>query len=62
MVLPRLEEPVIYRQIHILDQDVGHRRGSLTLAEGLGHRFGVGRPALAEQEPQRLVHEAFSFL
>jgi hypothetical protein len=62
MVLPWLEQPVVHRQIHIHDQDVGHRRGSLTLAEGLGHRFAVGRLALVEQEPQRLVHAAFSLL
>ncbi len=34
----------------------------MPLAEGLGHRFGVGRLALVEQEPQRLVHAAFPFL
>ena len=34
----------------------------MTLAEGLVHRFGVGRAALVEQESQRLVHAAFSFL
>jgi hypothetical protein len=62
MVLPWLEQPVVHRQIHIHDQDVGHRRGSLTLAEGLGHGFGIGRAALVEQEPQRLVHAALSFL
>ncbi len=62
MVLLRFEESVVHRQIHIHDHDVGHRRGSLTLAEGLGHRFGVGRTALVEQEPQRLVHAAFSLL
>ncbi len=28
--------------------------------EGLGHGVGVGRLALVEQEPQRLVHAAFS--
>jgi hypothetical protein len=62
MVLPRLEEPVVHRQIHIHDHDVGHRRGSLTPTEGLGHGVGVGRPALVEQEPQRLVHAALSLL
>jgi hypothetical protein len=62
MVLPRFEKPVIHRQIHIHDHDVGHRRGLVPLAEGLGHRFGVGRPAFVEQEPQRFVHAAFSFL
>jgi hypothetical protein len=62
MVLPGLEQPVVHRQIHVHDHDVGHRRGSLTLAEGLGHRVGVGRLALVEQEPQRLVHAAFSLL
>jgi hypothetical protein len=56
-----LKKSVVRRQIHIHDQDVGHRRGSLTPAEGLGHRFGVGRTALVEQEPQRPVHAAFSF-
>ena len=30
--------------------------------EGLGHRVGVGQLALVEQEPQRLVHAAFSLL
>jgi hypothetical protein len=62
MVLPRLEQTVVHRQIHIHDQDVGHRRGTLALAESLGHRFGMGRTALVEQEPQRLVHVAFSLL
>ena len=62
IVLVRLKQPVVHRQIHIHDQDVSHRRGSLTLAEGLGHRFGVGRPAAVNQEPQRLVHTAFPFL
>jgi hypothetical protein len=61
MVLLRFEKPVIHRQIHIHNRDVGHRRGSLTLTEGLGHGIGVGRTALVEQEPQRLVHAAFSF-
>jgi hypothetical protein len=62
MVLLRFEKSVVHRQIYIHDQDVGHSRGSLTPAEGLGHGIGVGRPALVEQEPQRLVHAAFSFL
>jgi hypothetical protein len=62
MVLLRFEKPVVHRQIHINDHDIGHRRGSLTLAEGLGHCFGVGRPALVKQEPQRLIHAAFSLL
>jgi hypothetical protein len=62
MVLPRFKKSVVHRQIHIHDHHVGHGRGSLTLAEGLGHRFGVGRAALVEQEPQRFVHAAFSLL
>jgi hypothetical protein len=62
MVLPGLKESVVHRQVHIHDQDIGHRRGSLTPMEGLGHRVGVGRPALVEQEPQRLVHAALSLL
>jgi hypothetical protein len=62
MVLLRFEKSVIHRQIHIHDHDVSHRRGSLTPAEGLGHRFGVGRAALVEQESQCLVHAAFSLL
>jgi hypothetical protein len=62
MVLLRFEKSVVHCQIHIHDQDVGHRRGSLTLAKGLGHGGGGGRAALVEQEPQRLVHTAFSFL
>jgi hypothetical protein len=62
MILPRFEKSVVHRQIHIHDHDVGHRRGSLTLAEGLGHRLGVGWAAVVEQEPQRLVHAAFSLV
>jgi hypothetical protein len=61
MVLPWLEQPVIHRQIHIHDRDLGHRRGTLSLTEGLGHRFGLRRLGSVEQEPQRLVHAAFSF-
>jgi hypothetical protein len=62
MVLLRFEKSVVHRQIHIHDHDVGHRRWSLTLVEGLGHGVGVGRPTPVEQEPQRLVHAAFSLL
>jgi hypothetical protein len=62
MVLPRLEEPVVHRQIHIHDHHIGHRRRALALAEGLGHRLEVGDSSRVEQEPQRLVNPAFSFL
>lgn len=62
MILPRFEEPVVHRQIHIHDHDVGYRRGALSLAQGLGHRVDIGWAALVEQEPQRLVHAAFSLL
>jgi len=62
MVLPRLEEPVIHRQIHINDHHIGHRRRTLTPVKGLGQCVGVGHPARVEQEPQRLVNKAFSFL
>jgi hypothetical protein len=60
MVLPRFEKSVVHRQIHIHDHDIGHRQRSLTPAEGLGHRLGVGWAAFVEQEPQRLIHAAFS--
>jgi hypothetical protein len=60
MVLPRLQEPVVYRQVHIHDRDVGHRRGAPPLQEGPGYRFGVGRATLVEQEPQCLIHAALS--
>jgi hypothetical protein len=60
MILSGLKEAVVRRQIHIHDQDVGHRRGSLTPVEDLDDRVGVGQLALVEQEPQRLVHAAFS--
>jgi hypothetical protein len=62
MVLPWLEQPVVHRQIHIHDHDGSHRRGSLTPAEDLGHRFDIGWTASVEREPQRLVHAAFSLL
>jgi hypothetical protein len=55
MVLPRLQEPVIHRQINVHDQHVGHRRRSATLPESLRDGFAVGRPPGVEQEPQRLV-------
>jgi hypothetical protein len=61
MILLSFQKSVIHRQIHIHDQDVGHRRGSLTPVKSLDHRFGVGRAALVEHEPQRLVHAALSF-
>ncbi len=57
-----MEKSVVHPQIHIHDHHVGHRRGSLTPAESLAHRFGVGRLALVEQEPQRLVHAGFALL
>ena len=62
MVLLRFEKSVIHGQIDVHDHDLGYRRGPLTLAEGFGHGIGVGWAALVEQEPQRLVHAAFSFL
>jgi len=62
MVLPRLEEPVVHRQIHIHDHHVSHRRRALTPVENLGHRLGIGHPSRVEQEPQRIVNSAFSFL
>jgi hypothetical protein len=62
MVLPRFEEPVVHRQVYIHDHDVGHRRGAPPLAEGLGHRLDIEWAALVEQEPQGLVHAAFSLL
>jgi hypothetical protein len=62
MVLPRLKESVIHRQIHIHNHDIGHRRGPLTPVKGLGQRVGVGYPARVEQEPQRLVNEALSLV
>jgi hypothetical protein len=61
MVLPRLQEPVIHRQINVHDQHVGHRWRSATLPESLRDGFAVGRPPGVEQEPQRLVDLALSF-
>jgi hypothetical protein len=58
MVLPRLQEPVIHRQINIYDQHVGHRQRSATLPESLRDGEAVGRPPGVEQEPQRLVDRA----
>jgi hypothetical protein len=62
MVLPRLEQPVVHRQIYIHNHNVGHRRGPLTPVKRLGHHIGVGHPARVEQEPQRLINEALSLL
>jgi hypothetical protein len=62
MVLPRFEESVVHRQIHIHDHDIGHCRGTLPLAKCLDHGFGIGWPAFVEQEPQRLIHSTFSLL
>jgi hypothetical protein len=55
MVLHRLEESVVYRQVNVHDQHVGHRHRPAALTEGLRHRLLVGRPPGVEQEPQRLV-------
>lgn len=57
-----MKKSVVHRQVHIHDRDVGYRRGSPTPIEGLGHRVDLGRLALVEQEPQRLIHAAFSLL
>jgi hypothetical protein len=48
MVLPQFEESIVHRQIHIHDHDIGHRRGTLPLAEGLDHQRDVGRLASVE--------------
>jgi hypothetical protein len=55
MVLPRLEEPVIHRQVHVHDPHIGHRLWPAALSQRLCHRRLVGRPPGVEQEPQRLV-------
>jgi hypothetical protein len=62
MVLPRLEEPVVHPQVHIHDHHVGHRRRALAPLEDLDYRFDIGRAISIEQEPQRIVNAAFSFL
>jgi hypothetical protein len=62
MVLPRLEEPVVHRQVHIHDHHVGHRPGALALAENFGQRLDIGRAISIKQEPQRLINAAFSLL
>ncbi len=56
-----MKEPVVHRQIHIHDHHVGHRRGPLTLTKGFGDGVDIGQLAPVEQQPQRLVHAAFSF-
>jgi hypothetical protein len=55
MVLPRLQEPVIHRQVHVHDPHIGHRLGPAALSQRLGHRRLVGGLPGVEQEPQRLV-------
>jgi hypothetical protein len=58
MVLPRLEEPVVHRQVNVHNPHVGHRRRTAALSSRLRHRRLVGRPPGVEQEPQRLVDPA----
>jgi hypothetical protein len=60
MALPRLQEPVVHRQVNVHDHHVGHRRRPAALAEGVRHRLAVERSPLFEQEPQRLVHPDLS--
>jgi hypothetical protein len=62
MVLPRLEQPVVHRQIHIHDHHISHRRRALTPVQDLGHRLDISHPGRIEQEPQRIINSAFSFL
>jgi hypothetical protein len=58
MLLPWLQEPVVHRQIHIHDRDVGHRWQPAALTEDFRHGLAVGLSLAVEQEPQRLVHAA----
>jgi hypothetical protein len=60
MVLTRLQEPVIHRQVHVHDPHIGHRLWPAALSQRLRHRRLVGRPPGVEQEPQRLVDSGLS--
>jgi hypothetical protein len=62
MVLPRLEEPVVHRQVHVHDQHIGHHRRPAALTEGFRHRLAIERSPFFEQQPQRLVHADLSLL
>jgi hypothetical protein len=62
MVLPRLEQPVVHRQIHIHDHHISHRRRALTPVQDFRHRLDIGRASSIEEEPQRIINSAFSFL
>jgi hypothetical protein len=55
MSLPRLQEPIIHRQINIDDRHIGHRRRPAALTHGVGHGVAAQQLVTAEQEPQRLV-------
>jgi len=62
MVLPRLQEPIVHRQIHINDRDLGHRRRPAALTHGRGHGGAAQRRIAVEHQPQRLVYPALTFL
>jgi hypothetical protein len=48
MVLPRLQEPIVHRQIHINNGHIGHRRRPAAFPHDFSHSFGVRRPLAAE--------------
>jgi len=62
MSLPRLQEPIVHRQIHINNGHIGHRQRSAALTHGLGHGVAAQGLVAAEQEPQRLVHHGLALL
>jgi hypothetical protein len=60
MVLPRLQQPVIHRQVDINDTHVGYRRRPAAFAHRHGHGVGAQRQVAAEQKPQGLVHRGLA--
>jgi hypothetical protein len=62
MVLPRLQQPVVHRQVNINDCYIGYRRWPVTLPHRFGHGVSAQRPVAAEQQTQRLVHRGLALL
>jgi hypothetical protein len=51
MSLPRLQEPIVHRQIHINNGHIGHRRRPAALTYSFGHGVAAQGLVAAEQEP-----------
>jgi len=60
MVLPRLQQPVVHRQVDINDTHISHRGWPAAFAHRFCHGVGAQRQVTAEQQTQGLVHRGLA--